>query len=96
VVLSRTSGAAEVLKAGALAVDWWDTDRMAEQILAVLRYPDLVQMLRHHAAHELRVLTWEAAARDCIELYHRQVALPETVEHARPVPRVAAAMAGLS
>lgn len=69
VILSKTAGAAEVLT-HVLKVDFWDTDEMANKIVAVLKYPPLSQTLREHGRFELRRLTWGGAAEKCVKSYH--------------------------
>jgi glycosyltransferase involved in cell wall biosynthesis len=68
VILSKTAGAAEVLT-HVLKVDFWDTDEMANKIVAVLRHPPLSQTLREHGRIELRRLTWTGAAEKCVWAY---------------------------
>lgn len=68
VILSKTSGASEVLQ-HVLKVDFWDTDEMANKIIAVLSHPALGQTLRAHGTFELHRLTWEGAAERCLETY---------------------------
>ncbi|MEL7473009.1 MAG: glycosyltransferase family 4 protein [Planctomycetota bacterium] len=68
VIISKTSGVSEVLT-HALKVDFWDTDEMANKIVAVLRHPPLRQTLREHAPFELRRLTWDGAAERCVQVY---------------------------
>ncbi len=70
VIISKTSGVAEVLT-HALKVDFWDTDEMANKIVAVLKYPPLRATLREHAPLELRGLTWDGAAARCVQIYQR-------------------------
>jgi glycogen(starch) synthase len=70
VVLSKTSGAAEVLRYGALKVDFWDTEMMAKMIVAILHNPSLAEMLRHHGGQEIRRITWDQAAGTCVQLYN--------------------------
>ena len=79
VVLSKTSGVAEVLTRGALKCDFWDIDRMADMILAVLAHPQLAETLRAHGAREVRALTWDAAARKCVQVYRGILGLPDGV-----------------
>ena len=69
VVLSRNSGVAEVLHRGAIKCDFWDVDVMADRIVAVLTRPELAQALRDDGAKEIVALTWEAAARKCVQVY---------------------------
>jgi glycogen synthase len=75
VILSKTSGASEVLT-HVLKVDFWDTDEMANKILAVLRHPPLSQTLSQHGMMELHRLTWEGAAERCLAAYARAVKPP--------------------
>ena len=73
VIVSKTSGASEVLQ-HVLKVDFWDTDEMANKILAVLRHAPLSQSLRAGGAMELRRLTWEGAAQSCVTAYQTALA----------------------
>ena len=68
VIISKTSGASEVLT-HVLKVDFWDTDEMANKILAVLRHPPLSQTMREHGIIELHRLTWTGAADECVRSY---------------------------
>lgn len=70
VILSKTSGASEVLR-HVLKVDFWDIDEMANKIIAVLRHSPLSQTLVAHGSFELRRLTWDGAAQNCLESYAR-------------------------
>ncbi len=70
VIISKQSGVSEVLT-HALKVDFWDTDEMANKIVAVLRHPPLSDTLRRHGTFELRRLTWEGAAEKCVQSYRR-------------------------
>jgi glycosyltransferase involved in cell wall biosynthesis len=63
VILSRQSGAAEVL-ASALRFDCWDVEDLADKILAVLHRPALAALLSREGAREARALTWARAARE--------------------------------
>jgi len=69
VVLSRNSGVAEVLPAGALTVDFWDVDRMADHIYSLLTRPALGETLTRQAQAEIRALTWRRAAAGCARVY---------------------------
>ncbi len=69
VLISKQSGVSEVL-AHALKVDFWDTEEMANKIVAVLRYPPLTRQLGLYGNGEARSITWEKAADKCIELYN--------------------------
>ncbi len=72
VLISKQSGVSEVLT-HALKVDFWDTDEMANKIIAILRHPPLSQTLREHGTFELHKLTWDGAAKKCLESYERAI-----------------------
>jgi len=73
VILSKTSGASEVLQ-HVLKVDFWDIDEMANKIIAVLRHPALSGTLREHGSFELHRLTWDGAAERCQTSYGKAIA----------------------
>jgi glycosyltransferase involved in cell wall biosynthesis len=70
VVISKRSGAAEVLK-GALTVDFWDTEKMAELIIELLTDKDLYNECVEKGYADLKNLTWEASARKVNQLYSK-------------------------
>ena len=69
-LISKQSGVAEVLT-HVLKVDFWDTDEMANQILAALRYPVMHQQLRESGRREINRLSWAEAAKKLYQLYKR-------------------------
>ncbi len=71
-LISKQSGVAEVLT-HALKVDFWDTEEMANQILAALRYEPLRQQLKNHGRQEINRLSWTGAAEKVLALYRRLV-----------------------
>jgi glycogen synthase len=80
VILSKTTGVGEVLRRGAVKVDFWDCDKIAEAIINILTDNVLAEKLINEGKQEIRLLTWEAAAKKCLIVYHEAVALglPET------------------
>ncbi len=72
VIISKQSGVSEVVS-HALKVDFWDTDQMANKIVAVLKYPPLSQTLKKHGRMELRGLTWDGAAEKCLSVYTQAI-----------------------
>ncbi len=68
VLISKQSGVSEVLT-HALKVDFWDTEEMANKIMAVLKYPPLQMTLREHGNFEVRKLKWADAAASCARIY---------------------------
>lgn len=73
VIISRQSGVSEVLR-HALKVDYWNTDDLADKIIAVLRHPPLGEVLRRNALVEVQELTWDGAAERCQAVYRHALA----------------------
>ena len=69
-VLSTNSGVAEVIKSS-LKADFWDTDKYANYIYALLKYGALNKHLTDSANQELRGLTWDHAAEKILKVYHQ-------------------------
>jgi glycogen synthase len=67
-VLSSQSGAAEVMKAS-LQADYWDTDKFANNIYALLKYPALKRELTEAAHKQLDHLSWDNATQKMTDLY---------------------------
>lgn len=68
VVLSRQSGASEVLN-HAFVVDFWDTHKMADCVLTILRDAHLAEQMRHACHYEIQSLTWENQAGSVKSIY---------------------------
>ena len=67
-VISRQSGAAEVLKY-AFKVDFWDVDAMADEIYALLQYPALADFASKYGFDEVNTLKWNNAAAKIKSVY---------------------------
>lgn len=85
VILSKTSGASEVLR-HVLKVDFWDTEQIADRIIAVLRRPPLAATLRQHADIEARRLTWDDAAHKCLHVYDEALGARQPPRTKYPLP----------
>jgi len=72
VIISKQSGVSEVLT-HALKVDFWDTEEMANKILAVLRHPPLQRTLRQHGQLELQKFSWLDSSEKLKEIYESVV-----------------------
>ena len=68
VIISKQSGCSEVIK-NALAVDFWDIDEMANQIVNVLRYSELRDEMAARGLEEIKTFTWEKPASRCMDVY---------------------------
>ncbi|MGD8316615.1 MAG: glycosyltransferase [Myxococcales bacterium] len=69
VIVSKQSGVSEVLR-NALKVDFWDVDKMASQIVALLELPELRREIVERAREEIRNIHWDAAAEKLVPIYH--------------------------
>lgn len=68
VILSKQSGAREVI-AHCFEVDFWDTERMADCVLTILREEPLANQLRAEAPRILQELTWHRQASHVKAIY---------------------------
>lgn len=81
VLVSRQSGVTEVLR-HVLTVDFWDTDDMANKIVAVLRHPPLSSTLKSRAGFELKRLCWDDSAQSVMRVYETLLTETTTSETA--------------
>ena len=72
VMISKQSGVSEVLT-HALKSDFWDTDEMANKIIAILRYGSLRRSLKENGTKDVGALSWDRAAEKCIHLYQQLI-----------------------
>jgi glycogen synthase len=72
VILSKQSGVKEVLQR-ALQVDFWDHEKLADQILAALRLSGLSKQLVDEGRDQVRQLSWDKSAHQVIYAYRKQL-----------------------
>ena len=72
VIVSKQSGVSEILR-NALKVDFWDVDKMASQIVALLELPELRRTIIERAREEIRHIHWDAAAEKLVPVYESVV-----------------------
>ena len=68
ILISKQSGISEVIQ-NALKVDFWDTDEIANKILACLTYQGLGTTLQEESFKEMDKLSWEKSAQKCLKIY---------------------------
>ena len=68
-LISKQSGVAEVLK-NCLKTDFWDSAKMADDIINVLRHDSLRNQLLQNAKYELAHLSWDKTAHILIDTYN--------------------------
>ncbi len=67
-IISKQTGAGEILN-NVFKVDFWDTDRMANQIVSLLNYNELHNTMKKEGLSEVNKLTWDKPARRCVDIY---------------------------
>ncbi len=69
-LVSKQSGVAEVLK-NCLKVDFWDTDKMADQIVSFVRNDSLGKSLLSNVCQELQKMSWDRSADILMQAYQK-------------------------
>ncbi len=72
VILSKQSGVSEVVD-HALTIDFWDVDRMADYINAVLEHQSLQDSLGQNGHRQVHNITWEKTAQAITAAYDQVV-----------------------
>lgn len=70
-LISKQSGISEILK-NCLKVDFWDTSKMANDIVSIIRSDGLRNTLRENAQNELMRLSWDNTAHILMDAYRNQ------------------------
>jgi len=72
IILSKTSGVSEITP-HCLKVDFWDVNRMAEDIIALLKYRVLNHTMGIYEVEDARKFSWGRAADETIGVYRELV-----------------------
>jgi len=67
-IVSKTTGVSEVFQ-NCLQVDFWDTDEMANKIIALLRYDPLHKTMSRQSSKEIELFTWDRVADKTLNVY---------------------------
>ena len=67
-IITKQSGAGEVLN-NVLRYDFWDTDRLADQLVSLANSKPLMDTLKENAAKEYQHISWHVVATKCLDLY---------------------------
>ncbi len=67
-IISKQSGVSETLN-HVFKVDFWDTQKIAHQILSILNFPKLAAERANSARLEAKKMTWQKAATETLSLY---------------------------
>lgn len=69
-IISKQSGVGEVLNS-IFRYDFWDIDKLADQLVGIATSPALKQSLKTDVKNEYAKLSWNDVARKCMALYRR-------------------------
>lgn len=69
-IITHQSGVGEVLH-NIFRYDFWDVDRLADQMIGIATSPALAKTLKENARHEYARLSWQDVAGQCMRLYRR-------------------------
>jgi len=69
-IISRQSGVGEVLHSS-LKYDFWDTDKLADQMVGIALSPSLAHELRENVKHEYARISWHDVAAKCMGIYRQ-------------------------
>lgn len=72
VLISNQVGSSEILH-HVLKVDYWDTDEMANQILALFNHSELATTLAENGRAEMMNQSWEKSVSNILRHYHKHV-----------------------
>ena len=71
-IISKQSGVGEVLHS-ILRYDFWDTDKLADQLVGIATSPALSGQLKRDVKDEYARLSWNDVAHTCMHLYRRMM-----------------------
>lgn len=72
-VISRQSGVGEVVDS-AYRFDYWDAEKLADQLIAIATSPALMRSLKDNIKKEYAKLSWGDVARQCVGIYKNHAA----------------------
>lgn len=71
-ILTKQSGVSEVIWS-TLTYDFWDINKLADEILAVAGSSALLQTLQENVMQEYQKITWDDLAKKCLKIYNKTV-----------------------
>lgn len=71
-ILTKQSGVSEIIWS-ALKYDFWDEQKLADEILAVAQNSALRDTLQQNVAKEYQKISWDQVAKKCIRIYNKNM-----------------------
>ena len=68
-ILTNQSGVSEVIWS-AMKYDFWDEDKLADEILAIVDHPPLKETLAQNLFHECSQMSWSKVVKKCQKIYN--------------------------
>ena len=71
-ILTKQSGVSEIIWS-ALKYDFWDGQKLADEIIAIAKAPALRNTLQQNVKQEYRKISWQQVAKKCMKIYNNTV-----------------------
>ncbi len=68
-ILTNQSGVSEIIWS-CLKYDFWDEDKLADEILSITENEALMKTLKENVGHEYRQISWDKVAKKCQKIYN--------------------------
>ena len=68
-ILTNQSGVSEIIWS-AMKYDFWDENKLADEILAIAQNPALMKTLQENVGHEYNQMSWSKVAKKCQKIYN--------------------------
>ena len=68
-IITKQSGVGEVLHS-IFRYDFWDTDKLADQLVGIATSPALCESLKRNAGKEYARISWHDVAQKCVQIYN--------------------------
>ena len=75
-ILTKQSGVSEIIWS-AMTYDFWDQEKLANEILSIAENPALLKTLQENVHNEYHKISWNEVAKKCLRIYNN------TVKHKR-------------
>ncbi|MBQ9018437.1 glycosyltransferase family 4 protein [Candidatus Saccharibacteria bacterium] len=71
-ILSKQSGVSEIIWSS-LKYDFWDEQKLADEIIALSSYPALSHTLKQNIIKEYQQISWNDIAKKCLKIYNKNI-----------------------
>ena len=71
-ILTKQSGVSEIIWS-AMTYDFWDREKLADEILAIVENPALKQSLQDNVREEYHKISWDKVAKKCLRIYNKTI-----------------------